>query len=129
MSKTLVRYVMALCVAAVALTASQSVRAADEKAAAPAVAHLDTLTGKVEATDVKASTITIKHEKESKTFTVAPDCKFSPAGDKGDKKVTLAHLVIGDQVHVTYAQEGDKLVAHHIHRLAQKKTEEAPQAK
>ena len=126
MSKTLVRCAMAVCVAVGALTASQAVRAADEKAAAPAVVKTDTLTGKIEATDVKASTITIQHKKETKTFAVAPDCKFSGAG----KKVTLADLKVGDHVKVTYTQEGDKLTAHHIgHIDLKKKTDEAPPAK
>jgi Cu/Ag efflux protein CusF len=127
MSKTLVRYIMAVCVAVVALTVSQSVRAADEKAAATAAAKSIFLNGKIEAVDVKASTITIKHKKETKTFTVATDCKFTGAGDK---KVTLADLAIGDQVKVTYTQEGDKSVAHHIgHVDLKKKTDEAPPAK
>ena len=126
MSKTLVRYAMVVCVAAVALTASQSVRAADEKAAAPVAPKSDAYSGKIEAVDVTASTITIQHKKETKTFAVAPDCKFSGAG----KKVTLADLKIGDRVKVTYTQEGDKLIAHHIgHIDLKKKTEEAPPAK
>ena len=132
MSKTMVRYAMAVCVAAVTLLATQSVRAADEKAAppaapaAPVVPKGDTYTGKIQAVDVKASTITIDHKKDSKTFTVAPDCKFTGAG----KKVTLADLKIGDHVKVTYTQEGDKLLAHHVgHVDVKKKTEEAPPAK
>jgi Cu/Ag efflux protein CusF len=127
MSNKLIRYALVVCVAAVALTASQSVLAMDEKTQATPAPKSDTLSGKIEAFDVKASTITIKHKKETKTFTVAPDCKFTGAGDK---EITLAGLVIGDQVKVTYTQEGEKLVAHHIgHIDLKKKAEEAPQQK
>ena len=126
MSKTLVRYVLAVCVAVVTLTVSQSVRAADEKAAAPVAPKSDVYTGKIQAVDVTASTIIIQHKKDTKTFAVAPDCKFTGAG----KKVTLADLKVGDHVKVTYTQEGDKSVAHHIgHVDVKPKTEEAPPAK
>ena len=132
MSKTPVRYVLAVCVAAVTLIATQSVRAADEKAAppaapaAPVAPKSDAYTGKIQAVDVTASTITIQHKKDAKIFAVASDCKFSGAG----KKVTLADLKVGDHVKVTYTQEGDKSVAHHIgHVDVKKKTEEAPPAK
>ena len=126
MSKTLVRCAMTVCVAAVALTAAQAVRAADEKAAAPAAPKNEMYVGKIQAVDVKASTITIQHKKDTKTFSVAPDCKFSGAG----KKVTLADLKVGDHVKVTYTQEGDNLTAHHIgHIEVRKKSEEAPPAK
>ena len=127
MSKSLVRYAIAVCVAAVALTVSQSVRAADEKAAAPAPGKSAVLSGKIEAVDTAASTITIKHKKETKTFAVPSDCRFTGAGNK---KVTLADLKVGDSVRVTYTQEGDKMVARHIgHIDLKKKTEEAPPAK
>ena len=125
MSKTLVRYAVAVGLAAVALAVSQAVRAADEKAAATAAAKSATLTGKIEAVDTTAGTITLKHKKETKIFTVAPDCKFAGAG----KKVTLADLKVGDHVKVTYTQEGDKMVAHHVGHVDVKKTEEAPQQK
>jgi hypothetical protein len=148
MTRTPVRYVMVFCVAAVALTASQSVRAAakvaeeeaaapevksnaqevaEGKAAAPAGAKSNALNGDIEATDLKARTITINHKKQRKTFTVAPDFEVTGAGNK---KVTLADLVIGERVKVKYTQEGDKLVAHHIGHVEKKqKTEEAPQTK
>ncbi len=153
MTKIPVRYVMAFCVAAVALTASQPLRAAvkvvgevtEEEAAAPAVVKSNAeevakenaappakvkrnaLNGNIEATNVKARTITIKHKEERKTFTLAPDCEVTGAGGR---KVTLASLVIGERVKVKYTQEGDQLVAHHIgHVDKKKKTEEAPQAK
>ena len=144
---------MAFCVAAVALTASQSVRAAvkvteevaEEKAAAPAVVQSNAeevakenaappakvksnaLNGNIEATDVKARTITIKHKEERKTFTLAPDCEVTGAENK---KATLASLVIGERVKVKYTQVGDKLVAHHIgHVDKKKKSEETSKAK
>jgi Cu/Ag efflux protein CusF len=113
---------MVVCVAAVALTAAQVARAAEEKAG-----KKETLSGKIAAVDTAASTIAIKHKKETKTFTVAPDCTF---GGVGEKKVTLADLKIGDAVKVVYTQEGDKMVAHHIgHVDVKKKAEEAPPAK
>ena len=149
MTKTPVRYVMAFWVAAVALTSSQFGRAAvkvtEEKAAAPAEVKSNAqevakenaapsakvksnaLNGNIEATDVKASTITIKHKEERKTFTVAPDCEVIGAENR---KVALADLVIGERVKVKYTQEGAKLVAHQIsHVEKKKKAEEAPQAK
>lgn len=149
MTKTPVRYVMAFWVAAVALTSSQSGRAAvkvteekavapaevksnaqevaEEKTAAPAKVKSNALNGNIEATDLKASTITIKHKEERQTFTVARDCEVTGAGNK---KVTLADLVIGERVKVKYTQEGAQLVAHQIsHIEKKKKAEEAPQAK
>ena len=122
MSKTLVRTALAVCVAAVALTAAQGVRAADEKAAPK------TMGGKIEAVDATAGTITIKHKKESKTFTVAPDCKFT---GEGEKKLTLAEMRVGDTVKVSYTQEGDKVLAHHVGHVdvVKKKTEEPPPPK
>jgi len=128
MSKTLVRCALAACVAAVGLTLVHSARAADEKAAATTAAKSEILGGKIEAVDATAGTVTIMHKKETKVFTVAPDCKFTGAGNK---KVTLADLKVGDHVKVTYTQEGDKSMAHHIGHVdvVKKKTEEAPPAK
>ena len=149
MNKIPVHYVMALCVAALALTASQSGRAAvkvaEEKAVAPAAVNSNAqevakenaappakvksigLNGTIEATDLKAGTITIKHKAERKTFTVARDCEVTGAENR---KVTLADLVIGERVKVKYTQEGAKLVAHQIsHIEKKKKAEEAPPAK
>ena len=116
---------MAVCVAGVMLAATQVARAEEKAAAAPA--SKSTMGGKIEAIDAKAGTITIKHKTETKTFTVGPNCTFS---GEGDKKLTLADLKIGDSVKVSYAQEGDKLVAHHVgHVNPKKKTEEAPAPK
>ncbi|HUI05877.1 MAG TPA: hypothetical protein VL486_02615 [Verrucomicrobiae bacterium] len=129
MSKTLVRCAMAACVAAVALTVGHSARAADEKPAATAMAKSEVLVGKIESVDTTAGTITIKHKKETKTFTVASDCKITGAGNK---KATLADLKAGDHIKVTYTEEGDKAVAHligHVDVVKKKKAEDTTQPK
>jgi Cu/Ag efflux protein CusF len=106
MRKKLIRCVMAVCIATVALTAAQAVQAATEK-----TGKKESFSGKIESTDVSGATITIKHKQETKTFAVAPDCTFHGAKNG---KITLADLKVGDQVRVVYTQEGGKLVAHHI---------------
>ena len=125
MSKTLVRFAVALCAVAIALTAAQSARAADEKATATDVAKKTTMGGKIEAVDAAAGTITLKHKKETKVFTVAKDCTF---GGADDKHITLADLKIGDSVKIAYTTEGDKLVAHHVGHVDAKKKPAEPAA-
>jgi Cu/Ag efflux protein CusF len=109
-------------VVAAALITSRSLWAAapvtDEKAEQAAEAKSNVCAGKVLVADAKTGTITIRHKKENKTFTVASDCKFN-GFEKKD--ATLADLKTGDRAKVTYAQEADKLVAHQIDRAESKK--------
>jgi Cu/Ag efflux protein CusF len=103
--KSLVRTVMIVSLAAVALAWTQVARAADAKKGQKEVQ------GKITAVDAVAGTVTIKHKKDSMTFTATPDIEF---GGVGNKKVTLADLKVGDHVAVHYTDEGGKLMAHKI---------------
>jgi Cu/Ag efflux protein CusF len=103
--KSLVRTVMIVSLAAVALAWTQAARAANPKKEQKEVQ------GKITAVDATAGTVTIKHKKDTMTFTAAPDIEF---GGVGNKKVTLTDLKVGDHVTVHYTDESGKLMAHKI---------------
>jgi Cu/Ag efflux protein CusF len=128
----MIRSTMMALVVAAAMITSRSVWAAaqvtDEKPVEQvAEAKSDVGAGKILVADAKSGTITIRHKKENKTFTVAPDCKFN-GFEKKD--ATLADVKAGDRAKVLYTQEGDKLVARQIDRAESKKdAQKAPKEK
>ena len=120
MIRNLTRGLIGVGIMAVAVVATQTAKAADQNAQAPKTTvksvegqiKKDNFGGKIASIDVTAGTITIKHKEETKTFALAPDCKFG--GDAGAKKAKLADLQVGDRVKVSYTEEGGKLLCHHI---------------
>jgi Cu/Ag efflux protein CusF len=118
--KSLFRTTMIVSLAAVALAFTQVARAADAKK------NQKEVEGKITAVDAAAGTVTIKHKKDSMTFTAAPDIEF---GGVGNKKITLADLKVGDHVAVHYTDDGGKMMAHkigHVDLKAKDKKETTP---
>ena len=67
--------------------------------------------GKIDAIDAPARTLTVKSEKSSMTFSVAPDAKI--IGRDG-RDISLAELAVGNEVTVDYKEEHGLPVAHTI---------------
>jgi Cu/Ag efflux protein CusF len=111
--KSLVRTAMIVGLAVAVLAVTQTTRAADAKAEAKRAQ------GQIESVDVKASTLVLKHKKETMTFAVPANVEFGGAG----KKTTLADLKVGDHVTIDYTSEGGKMTAHRIGHVDPKATE------
>ncbi|HUK82488.1 MAG TPA: copper-binding protein [Verrucomicrobiae bacterium] len=103
--KSLTRTALIFGLAAAVLACTQVARAANAKKDQKEVQ------GKITAVDATAGTVTIKHKKDTMTFTAAPDIEF---GGAGNKKITLADLKVGDHITVHYTEESGKLMAHKI---------------
>jgi Cu/Ag efflux protein CusF len=129
MSRHLLRTAMALGVAALALSFTGFVQAADTStpttAAAPAPKPKPhQYTGDVTAIDAKASTVIVKKEgAEAKTFKIGPKTRYSTAEKKD---AMLEDIKVGDKVTVWYTEEDGVLTAHRIAppRSAKKKSAE-----
>lgn len=102
--KNLIRTAMIVGLAAAVLAVTPTTRAAEAKA------DQKRAQGQIEAVDVKANTVTLKHKKATLTFSVPADVEFAGAG----KKIMLADLKIGDHVVIDYTNEGGKMIAHRI---------------
>ncbi|HXO22025.1 MAG TPA: DUF5666 domain-containing protein [Thermoanaerobaculia bacterium] len=64
--------------------------------------------GDIESVDATAQTFTVKHDKESSTFKTDSSTKFLSLG----KTITLADLKVGDDVRVSFTENGsDKTAA------------------
>src|ERR687888_1192753 len=115
MLKSLFRSAVILGLATAVLAGLQPARAAEAKTEPK---HVQ---GQIEAVDTTANTLTIKHEKETMTFSVPADVEF---GGVGKKKIALADLKVGDHVLVHYTEQAGKLIAHkigHVNLKAKKK--------
>ncbi len=115
MIKAVIRSAFVIALAGAILCLAQTARAEEKKAEKPKPHES---TGVIESVDAKAGTVTIKHKKESVTFTAAADIKF---GHKGEKvAMTIADLKVGDRVTVHYTEEGDKKIAHKVSHVENK---------
>ncbi|HVM60602.1 MAG TPA: DUF5666 domain-containing protein [Verrucomicrobiae bacterium] len=117
MSKHLLRTALALGVAALALSFTGLVQAADTSTPSNAAAPAPTppkrhqYTGEVSAIDAKAGTVIVKKGEDSKTFKIGDKTKYATA-DKKD--AALADIKVGDKVTVMYTEEDGVLTAHRI---------------
>jgi len=73
-------------------------------------AKMERFSGMVDKVDEGAKTITVKGEKEEKTFTTDDMTKVT----KGGKATMLGDLASGMYVSVQYRMEGDKMVASEV---------------
>jgi Cu/Ag efflux protein CusF len=117
MSKRLLRTAMVLGIAALALSFTGVVQAADTStpsnatAPAPKPKHHQ-YTGTVTAIDAKAGTVIVKKEgAESKTFKIGEKTRYSTV-EKKDAAVT--DIKVGDKVTVWFSEEDGVLTAHKI---------------
>lgn len=68
-------------------------------------------TGKVDEVDAEMRTLSVKSEKSTMTFVVAPDAKII---GRDLRELSLSDLEVGSEVTVDYSAEDDLLVAHTI---------------
>ena len=124
MSKHLLRTALALGVAALALSFTGLVQAADtstpSNAAAPAPAPAPApkpkrqqYTGTVTAIDAKAGSLIVKKGEESKTFKIGEKTKYSTV-EKPKGAAAVTDIKVGDKITVHYVDEDGVLVAHSI---------------
>lgn len=109
MSRHLLRTAMALGIAALAFSFAAPVRAADETTPPKPKRHQ--FTGVIESIDVKAGSVIVKKDTESKTFKVSDKTKYATT-DKKD--AALADIKVGDKVKVAYTEENGVATAHRI---------------
>src|SRR5450432_231525 len=103
MSKHLLRAVMVLSIAAVAVTGSVRAQDTNPPAAKPARPARQQFTGLIESIDAKAETAVVKKGTESKTFKIGEKTKYATA-DK--KEAAITDIKVGDKVKVAYTEEG-----------------------
>lgn len=122
MSKRLLRTAMVLGIAALALSFTGVIQAADtstpSNAAAPAPAPApkpkrQQYTGTVTAIDAKAGSLIIKKGEESKTFKIGEKTKYSTI-EKPKGAAAVTDIKVGDKITVHYMDEDGVLVAHSI---------------
>ena len=103
MTRAMVRSALAIALVGAILGLAQTAVAGEAK---------KEVTGKITAVDQTGSTFTLKHKKESMTFTVPDKAKFGSAGR--NLNLNVSNLTVGDRVTVHYSDQGGKLVAHKI---------------
>lgn len=114
--------VLSIAVFVSGVMAQQKPTPAPTPAAAPALAEkaepakMETFSGMVDKVDESARTITIKGEKEEKTFTTDDMTKITTDG----KAMMLGDLKSGMNVSVQYRMDGDKMVASKVMTAAPK---------
>jgi hypothetical protein len=120
MSKRLLRAAMVLGIAALALSFTGVIQAADtstpSNAAAPAPApkpKRQQYTGTVTAIDAKAGSLIVKKGEESKTFKIGEKTKYSTM-EKPKGTAAVADVKVGDKITVHYTDEDGVLVAHSV---------------
>ena len=120
MSKRLLRTAMVLGIAALALSFTGVIQAADtstpSNAAAPAPApkpKRQQYTGTVTAIDAKAGSLIVKKGEESKTFKIGEKTHYSTV-EKPKGSAAVTDIKVGDKITVHYADEDGVLVAHSV---------------
>ena len=112
MKRSLSCFAAMASIAAVACLLPQIASAAEKSTAKPVIPATIApkwFRGKIEAIDVKADTITVKHEDKDKVFHLAKDCRYDGFATK---VASLTDLKVGEHVRVSYTEENGKLIGH-----------------
>lgn len=112
MIKSVIRSAFITAIAVSLLGFVQGVRAETNAPEAKATAKTHEHSGEVVSVDLKANTITIKHEPKNLTFALTPSTKVTT--NEGKKALTPADIKVGEHVKVHYTGEGSSMVATRI---------------
>jgi Cu/Ag efflux protein CusF len=124
MSRNLLRTVVALSVAGLALSLALPARAAEEQKAEKKKEKR--YEGTIEAIDTAARTVTVKKKIKSETFKCTDDCVFVT---KDKKEATINDLKVGDAVNVIYWEEDGKKICRRVAHKGLKPGEKAAEEK
>ncbi len=130
MKRSFSRYMAVAGLAVLVYVLPQVAQAVDNPAPAkPAVTAATkamAFTGRIEAIDAKAGSVTVKHGDTTKVFELAKDCKF---GEFATKVSGLADLKVGQHIQISYTEKDHKMIASEINTAPHAKAATVPPAK